>query len=128
MSVRIADASAIAALVFKEPDFERVAARLAGAELAAPTLLRYEIANVCVKKLKASPHLREGLLAGMASFASLVVDEVDVPVDAVVGLAERHRLSAYDAAYLWLARELDAELVTLDDKLAKAARREHPKT
>jgi predicted nucleic acid-binding protein len=30
-------------------------------------------------------------------------------------------LSAYDASYLWLARDLDVELVTLDRQLAKAA-------
>jgi predicted nucleic acid-binding protein len=38
----------------------------------------------------------------------------------VLLLAERKRLSAYDAAYLWLAKELGAELVTLDRRLAAA--------
>jgi predicted nucleic acid-binding protein len=31
-------------------------------------------------------------------------------------------LPLYDASYLWLARTLGAELVTLDDKLARAER------
>jgi predicted nucleic acid-binding protein len=39
-----------------------------------------------------------------------------------IGLAERTRLSLYDASYLRLARTLGAELVTLDDKLARAER------
>ena len=39
---------------------------------------------------------------------------------AVLDLAERTGLTAYDASYLWLARELKAELVTLDRKLAAA--------
>jgi predicted nucleic acid-binding protein len=34
----------------------------------------------------------------------------------------RTGLTAYDAAYLWLARHLDAELVTLDTELQRAAR------
>jgi predicted nucleic acid-binding protein len=39
----------------------------------------------------------------------------------VLELAESTGLTAYDASYLWLARELSAELVTLDGQLAKAA-------
>ena len=35
-------------------------------------------------------------------------------------LAEQTKLTLYDASYLWLASALDAELVTLDDKLARA--------
>jgi predicted nucleic acid-binding protein len=35
-------------------------------------------------------------------------------------LAETTGLTAYDAAYLWLARHLGAGLVTLDCKLAAA--------
>ena len=36
-------------------------------------------------------------------------------------LARRHRLTAYDAAYLELAQRLNAPLATLDDALAAAA-------
>lgn len=39
---------------------------------------------------------------------------------AVLDLAEATGLTAYDASYLWLARSLDGELVTLDRKLAGA--------
>jgi predicted nucleic acid-binding protein len=38
-----------------------------------------------------------------------------------VDLAEATGLTAYDASYLWLARTLNAELVTLDRKLAAAS-------
>jgi predicted nucleic acid-binding protein len=39
----------------------------------------------------------------------------------VFELADATGLTAYDAAYLWLTRELSAQLVTLDGQLAKAA-------
>ena len=39
-----------------------------------------------------------------------------------VDLAERHRLSVYDALYLDLAIDVNAELATLDRALARAAR------
>jgi predicted nucleic acid-binding protein len=42
-------------------------------------------------------------------------------VQAQYALAMRYRLSAYDAAYLWLAGALQAPLAT-DAKLAGAAR------
>ena len=40
--------------------------------------------------------------------------------DHVLELAEATGLTAYDASYLWLARSLGGELVTLDLKLAAA--------
>jgi len=36
-------------------------------------------------------------------------------------LAERYSLTACDAAYLWLAAELEVPLATFDDQLAEAA-------
>ena len=36
-------------------------------------------------------------------------------------LADRHRLSVYDATYLWLAIDVDGELATFDRDLASAA-------
>ena len=42
-------------------------------------------------------------------------------VRVALALAERHRLSVYDATYLWLAIDVDGELATFDQALAKAA-------
>lgn len=39
-------------------------------------------------------------------------------IEAVFELARTHNLTAYDASYLWLAKELGANLVTLDKELA----------
>jgi predicted nucleic acid-binding protein len=44
--------------------------------------------------------------------------------DQILTLAERHGLTAYDAAYLSLAIELALPLATLDRQLIKAATRE----
>ncbi len=41
--------------------------------------------------------------------------------DGALELALTTGLTAYDASYLWLTRQLGAELVTLDKQLATAA-------
>jgi predicted nucleic acid-binding protein len=49
------------------------------------------------------------------------VDNEPIVMKAVSGIAERHDLSTYDAAYLELAVRLSAGLITLDRTLAQAA-------
>ena len=51
----------------------------------------------------------------------LEIKTVGVDPADTLEVAEQFRLSGYDASYLWLARHLDAELVTLDRRLAEAA-------
>ena len=58
----------------------------------------------------------------MSKVPFLRIRRVNVSIDAVSALALQTGLSGYDAAYLWLARSLDVELVTLDRKLARADR------
>ena len=116
----VVDASALAALLFGEPTGPEVAGRLDGRALFAPTLLRYELASVCLKKSEEEPKKGKELLAALGLLSRLSLREVKVPADDLVGLAQDTNLTAYDAAYLWLARELDAELVSLDTRLNAA--------
>jgi len=55
MTVKVVDASALAALLFGEPEAEKVASRLEKSRLVAPALLGFEIASVCLKKLRRDP-------------------------------------------------------------------------
>ena len=122
----VVDASALAAVLFGEPEAERVAALLEGHPLMAPTLLPYELANVCRRKVAAGEGEPEALLAALSLLGRLDVRLLDVdPVD-TARLALATGLTAYDAAYLGLARALGAELVTLDAALARAAGRRKP--
>jgi hypothetical protein len=45
--------SALGALVFGEPEGERMAALLTDGSLVAPVLLNFELASICLKKIKA---------------------------------------------------------------------------
>ncbi len=120
--VRVVDASAVAALLFGEPRADDVVDRLSGGELVAPKLFGYELASVCAKKLAAYPEQRAALLEAWKMVELLGIQEMDVPMrQELVELAESCRLTVYDASYLWLARSLQVELVTLDAELDQAA-------
>jgi predicted nucleic acid-binding protein len=120
--IKVVDASAFAALLFAEPEAEAIAQRLKDARLAAPALLDFELANVCLTKMRRRPRQREALRAAFRLAHQLRMETVAVDHGAALDLAEATGLTTYDASYLWLARVLGAELVTLDRKLAAAAR------
>ncbi len=120
MRVKVVDASAIAALLFGEPEAEAVAARLGDARLVAPALLHFELANVCLIKSRRNPDQQSALAAAFQLRDRLAVEVVAVDHDGTLELAATTGLTAYDASYLWLARRLGAELITLDKQLAQA--------
>lgn len=122
-SLRVVDASALGALLFGEPRAEEVARRLGEGQLVAPALLRYELSSVCLKKITRHPKLRTELLEAMILLDRMRLREVAVSHEDVVALALQTGLTTYDASYLWLARSLDAELVTLDEKMHRAGGR-----
>jgi predicted nucleic acid-binding protein len=121
VTAKVVDTSALAALLFGEPEAEAIAGRLDGDRLVAPNLLAFELANVCLVKCRRHPDRRDVLLAGLKLRGRLGVEEIAVDHDAVVELALETGLTAYDASYLWLARQLGADLVTLDKALERAA-------
>ena len=125
MAVKVVDASALAALLFDEPEAKAVADRLADGHLVAPALLSFEIASVCLKKPRNHPQQREALLAARALCARMPIEIVEVDQADAVQLAEAFGLSSYDAAYLWVAQTLAAELVTLDRRLQTAGAARH---
>ena len=120
MPVAVVDTSAIGALVFGEPEAEEIAERLLDVNMIAPPLLWFELANVCVKKMKAHPQLRKKLADAFKFARKLPIEEVEVDYQAVVELAIKTELTAYDASYLWLTRSTGAGLVSLDRMLLKS--------
>lgn len=121
MPTKVVDASALAALLFGEPEAEAIASALEGATLIAPALLAYELANVCLIKTKRHPQQQAAFLAAFRLRNRLAMEEVTIDHDGAVDLARHTGLTVYDASYLWLARERRAELVTLDRQLAQVA-------
>lgn len=122
MDTKVIDASALGAIIFLEPEQEEVARRLEGARLLAPTLLWFEIVNVCASKIRRHPELRQSILDAYLLWIELGVETAEVDHTATLLLAETTGLTGYDASYLWLARHLNVELVSLDQLLIRAAK------
>ncbi|HJU41657.1 MAG TPA: type II toxin-antitoxin system VapC family toxin [Vicinamibacterales bacterium] len=118
----VVDASAVGAVVFEEPEGATIRAHIRDETLIAPQLIDYELANVAVKKIRRNLEPAPVVLAMMTRIEDLAIRRVAVPAADVVELAGRTGLSAYDAAYLWLAHSQDVELVTLDARLAHTDR------
>ena len=119
MNAIVVDASAVAAVLFDEPEAEPVLATISGS-LIAPTLLLYELASVCTTKLARRPAEAKTILARYALFVQLDIELAEPDWTALPRLAVDWALSAYDAAYLQLALAQRAPLVTLDARLARA--------
>lgn len=118
----VVDCSVLAAVLFEEPSRDEAVQRLSRRTLHAPTLIDHEIASVALKK-----HLQgwpaESIALALGDYAEQAIELHRTDVAAQCELAQRYDLSAYDAAYLWLAAAMKAPLATFDRRLGEAAQR-----
>ncbi len=119
MDARVVDASVVAALVFGEPASEEAERLLENRRLFAPFLMRYELAQVAVKKASRHPEKKRIILAALALAYGLDIQWVEVDFEAVAALALEKGITAYDACYLFLSESLGIPLVTFDKRLKR---------
>ena len=116
----VADCSLLCAIVFDEPERATALQWLAGRSVHAPEMLAHEVANVALKKRKRG-WPADAVLTALSDFQQLPIDLHATDLPGQFTLAEQYGLSAYDAAYLWLASALKAPLATFDRKLGEVA-------
>lgn len=119
----VVDASAVAAVLFGEPEGDAVRRQLRGHVLHAPSLIDDELTHVAWKKLQRSPSSASAIFEALSAVPRLNVTCVQPDAVHVLATAAAARVSTYDASYLWLARTLGVRLVTLDKALARTSAR-----
>jgi predicted nucleic acid-binding protein len=121
--VIVADASAVAELLLARPQAEAIRAALAPhPELHVPEHFHVEVLSLLRRY-----SIRRELTERRSAIALAALDDLRAVRYPVMEMADivwdlRAGLTAYDAAYLALARRLDVGLVTLDGGLASVAR------
>lgn len=122
---KVVDASVILAkLLPDEKQFSKVKKLFAAfgekeIDFVAPQLLKLEIANAlrsAVNQKRITCSIAEKLLA---AFLELPIIYQEVDYQEVLKLALERNLSAYDAAYVFLAKKGKIPLVSLDQKLCQ---------
>jgi len=119
--VVVVDASVLAAVAFGEARADEGAAMLRDKRLVAPGLIWYEVSEVARVKCVTRPGETQAILEQLddARLVPIVLQAPDW--ERLTQLALDSGLTAYDAAYLLLARSLGVPLATFDRRLGEAA-------
>ena len=106
-SALVVDCSVPAALLFEAASRHEALARLCGRTSHAPTPIDHEIASVGLEK-HAQGWPAESISLALVDDAEQARELHRSDVAAQCELAHRYGLSAYDAAYLWRAADIEA--------------------
>lgn len=121
----VLDASVTLAWLFEDearPETDSILDRLRHEHAIVPAIWMYEIANALTVGQRRE-RLTEAKAVGFAELLRSLPLEVapPAPMPAIMAVAARHELSAYDVAYLELAERADLPLASLDGRLRAAA-------
>jgi len=98
-----------------------VRARVQREQAVVPSLFWFELANAVVRAERRGRITEEKGTEFLEFFDDVIADEAVPPASALAQLARVHGLTAYDAAYLWVAQSRGLPLATLDGQLRAAA-------
>ncbi len=122
MSTRVVcDSSAVVALLLDAgPDGRWATAALTGAQLAAPSIVAFESANIIRRHELARVISSDQAAQAHMDLLGLAIEQWPYEILAGRSWDLRRNLSSYDASFVALAELIGATLVTLDRRLRRA--------
>jgi predicted nucleic acid-binding protein len=117
----VIDASAIIAVVAREPVRDALIRVTRGADLLAPHSVYWEIGNALSAMLRRNRATLEQALGAIRSYQSIPIRLLDVDLEASLEIVNRLDLYAYDAYLIRCALQYNAPLLSLDRGLVRAA-------
>jgi predicted nucleic acid-binding protein len=121
----IIDASVTASWLLPDentPEAQAYFSLLTGENGFVPPIWLYEVTNICMMALRRGRLSQHQMTEALNRMDHLPVRaQPEIPLLTIRYVAERHKLTIYDAAYLELTLRLDGQLATFDKALAAAA-------
>lgn len=117
----VVDASVILKVLLEAGETaDALAERLVPVNLMAPAILPFEVANVLRRRRNAGLLTPANADEAFLSFADLTIDLWSWSAISHITWSLGNDLSTYDAAYVAVAAEADAILLTCDARIARA--------
>lgn len=119
----VIDTTAVISVLTDEPHKASIIAATRGVSLVAPGSLPWELGNAFSAMFKQNRLALQQAHAAVAIFRQIPIQFIDVSVELALQIAADQRIYAYDAYMLASAMQSGAPLLTLDRRLAEAAKR-----
>jgi predicted nucleic acid-binding protein len=118
----IVDASAIMAIIVKEPERDLVIQLTKNAVIISPDMVSYEIANGLTKMMKKKIIEKERMINAFQYFKRVSIKTIEIDIEKALEIAWNYKIYAYDACYLEAAVRLDLLLLTFDGNMTRVGK------
>ncbi|MDR2483022.1 MAG: type II toxin-antitoxin system VapC family toxin [Treponema sp.] len=115
----ILDASAIMAVIVKEPERDLVIQLTEDAAIFSPDMVSYEIANGLTKMMKKRLIEKERMVNAFNYFEQIPIKTIKIDFQKALEIAWDYKIYAYDACYLESAKRLRLPLLTFDGQMRR---------
>jgi predicted nucleic acid-binding protein len=119
----VVDTSVIIAVITNEVHKEQLIEATKGADLIAPPSLHWEIGNAFTAMFKRRRISLEQALEALAAYREIPIQFSEIDLDVALKLSSELDIYAYDAYFIACALKHKSSLVTLDNRLMRAAAR-----
>ena len=119
----VIDTSALIAVILGEPERNRIIEITEGNTLIGPGSIPWEMGNAFSAMFKQKSITLDDAIKAVSIFESIPVKYCKADFVHAIKISKKENLYAYDAYFLDCSIRYNAPLLTLDEKLAAAAKR-----